>query len=106
MVTQAKMQLKQAEVAFDIEKSNNEAALKSQLMREEFNYNIKLAEMNNGTLTQREEMKEEEKKKRISIQNSQQSKLINQRKNDLPPINFESNEDSLDGFDLSSFEPR
>ena len=24
----------------------------------------------------------------------------------LPPINFESNEDSLDGFDLAEFEPR
>ena len=33
-------------------------------------------------------------------------KLINQRKNNLPPISFESNEDSLDGFDLAEFEPR
>jgi hypothetical protein len=24
----------------------------------------------------------------------------------LPPINFESNEDSLDGFDLAEFDPR
>jgi len=103
---EVKMRVKQAEVAFEIEKMRNEAELKRMLMAEEFNYNIKLAEMNNGTLTQREEMKEEEKKKRISIQNSQQSKLINQRKNNLPPMNFESNEDSLDGFDFSSFEPR
>ena len=34
------------------------------------------------------------------------SELINQRKNNLPPKNFESNEDSLDGFDLAEFEPR
>ena len=27
-------------------------------------------------------------------------------KNNLPPIDFESNEDSLDGFDLAEFEPR
>lgn len=103
---EVKMRVKQAEVAFEIEKMRNEAELKRMLMAEEFNYNLKIAEMNNGTLTQREEMKEEEKKKRISIQNTQQSKLINQRKNDLPPINFESNEDSLDGFDLAEFEPR
>jgi len=32
--------------------------------------------------------------------------LIDQRKNNLPPLNFESNEDSLDGFDLAEFEPR
>jgi hypothetical protein len=42
----------------------------------------------------------------ISQQNTEQSKLITQRKNNLPPQNFESNEDSLDGFDLSEFEPR
>ena len=42
----------------------------------------------------------------ISQQNTEQSQLITQRKNNLPPKNFESNEDSLDGFDLSEFEPR
>lgn len=103
---EVKMRVKQAEVAFEIEKMRNEAELKRMLMAEEFNYNLKIAEMNSGTLTERDKMKEEEKKKRISIQNTQQSKLINQRKNDLPPINFESNEDSLDGFDLAEFEPR
>lgn len=104
--TQAKMQLKQAEVAFDIEKSKNEAMLKSQLMREEYNYNVQLRSLDVGSLTEREKMKEDAKAKRISQQNSEQSKLINQRKNNLPPLNFESNEDSLDGFDLAEFEPR
>ena len=104
--TQAKMQLKQAEIAFDIEKSKNEALLKSQLMREEFQYNLQLRNLEVGSLTEREKMKEEAKAKRISQQNSEQSKLINQRKNNLPPLNFESNEDSLDGFDLAEFEPR
>ena len=96
---QSKMRVKQAEVAF-------EAGLKQQLMGEEFKYNMAIAGLNNQTLTSREMSKEEAKAKRISQQNSEQSKLINQRKNDLPPINFESNEDSLDGFDLSVFEPR
>jgi hypothetical protein len=104
--TQAKMQLKQAEVAFDIEKSKNEAMLKSQLMREEFNYNLQLRSMDVTNLTEREKMKEDAKAKRISQQNTEQSKLINQRKNNLPPLSFESNEDSLDGFDLAEFEPR
>lgn len=104
--TQAKMQLKQAEVAFDIQKMNEEAKMKSQLMAEEFNYNMQLNGIEVGTLTQREQMKEDAKAKRISQQNTEQSKLINQRKNNLPPMNFESNEDSLDGFDLAEFEPR
>ena len=38
--------------------------------------------------------------------NTQQSKMIEQRKRNLPSFNFESNEDSLDGFDLAEFSPR
>ena len=54
----------------------------------------------------REDKREDAKAKRISQQNTEQSKLIDQRKNNLPPMNFESNEDSLDGFDLAEFSPR
>ena len=104
--TQAKMQLKQAEVAFDIQKMNEEAKMKSQLMAEEFQYSMQLHGLEIGTLDKRDQMKEDAKAKRISQQNTEQSKLINQRKNNLPPMNFESNEDSLDGFDLAEFEPR
>ena len=106
METRAKMQLKQAEVAFDIEKGKNEAMLKSQLMREEFNYTLQIRSMEIQDFNQRDKMKEDAKGKRISQQNTEQSKLINQRKNNLPPLSFESNEDSLDGFDLAEFEPR
>jgi hypothetical protein len=104
--TQAKMQIKQAEVAFEIELLKNEAALKEQLMAREFQYQMQLAGVNGQMLKDREDMKETAKSKRISQQNSEQSKLINQRKNNLPPMKFESNEDSLDGFNLAEFEPR
>ena len=103
---QGKMQLKQAEIAFEIEKQNNEAVLKSKLMQEEFNYNIQLRGLDSESLSQREDQREGAKSKRISQANTEQSKLIQQRKNNLPPVNFESNEDSLDGFDLSEFSPR
>jgi len=104
--TQSKMKIKQAEIAFEIEKNKAEAALKSQLMQQEFNYNLQLHGMREQTLAFREDSREEAKSKRISQQNTEQSKLISQRKNNLPPQNFESNEDSLDGFDLAEFEPR
>jgi hypothetical protein len=106
METQAKMQLKQAEVAFDIEKAQNEASLKSQLMREEFDYNVQIRGMEIKEFLDRDKIKEDSKSKRISQQNTEQSKLINQRKNNLPPVSFNSNEDNLDGFDLSEFQPR
>ena len=57
-------------------------------------------------LQEREDQREGAKSERISQQNSEQSKLINQRKNNLPPMTFESNEDSLDGFDFAEFNPR
>ena len=103
---QAKMQLKQAEVAFEIEKLKNEAMLKERLMDKEFSLNMQLRGMESQQLQNREDQREKAKSDRISQQNSEQSKLINQRKNNLPPMNFESNEDSLDGFDLAEFEPR
>ena len=103
---QAKIQLKQMEVEFDIKKMQAQAELKSHLMREEFEYNMQINNMDIGKSTQQDQLKEDAKDKRISLQNTQQSKLINQRKNNLAPLNFESNEDSLDGFDLGEFEPR
>tara|TARA_R110002033_G_scaffold725_2_gene6317 strand:- start:1307 stop:3742 length:2436 start_codon:yes stop_codon:yes gene_type:complete len=104
--TQSKMQLKQAEVSFDMEKMNNEAQLKIALMEREFQYNMQLRNISESALAERETERETAKSDRISQQNTEQSKLINQRKNNLPPQTFESNEDSLDGFDLSEFSPR
>ena len=104
--TQAKMQLKQAEVAFEMQLLEKQSELKSQLMAEEFSYNQQLNGMEVMSLSDREKEREAAKAKRISQQNTEQSKLIDQRKNNLPPLNFESNEDSLDGFDLGEFEPR
>jgi len=104
--TQSKIQIKQAEISFEIEKLNKEAELKSYLMREEFDYSMQVKGLQEASINERDTEKEKAKDKRISIQNTQQSKLINQRKNNLPPMDFESNEDSLDGFDMAEFEPR
>ena len=106
METQAKLQFRQGDIAFEIEKMKQEAMLKSQLMQEEFAINMQLRQMDAQGLQSREDQREKAKSERISQANSEQSKLINQRKNNLPPMNFESNEDSLDGFDLAEFNPR
>jgi hypothetical protein len=104
--TQSKMQIKQAEVAYEIEKMKSEAQLKMELMQLEFQMQMQLKGVEMETTKTKEQLKEEAKDKRISLQNTQQSKLIDQRKNNLPPMTFESNDDSLDGFDLAEFEPR
>tara|TARA_R100001129_G_scaffold73998_1_gene50470 strand:- start:5615 stop:8050 length:2436 start_codon:yes stop_codon:yes gene_type:complete len=106
MEMQTKMQIQQAEAAMEIEKQKNEAALKQQLMAVEFSYQMQLKGMQEKQMDDREKSREEGKSRRIAEQNTQQSKLIEQRKRNLPAIKFESNEDSLDGFDLAEFEPR
>ena len=103
---QAKIQIKQAEIAFEIEKQKNEADLKRQLMQVEFDMNMQLRGMDQSQIDEREKQRETAKSDRISLGNTQQSKMIEQRKRNLPAQNFESNEDSLDGFDLSEFSPR
>ncbi len=106
METQSEMQVAQAKAGFDIERMRGEAQIKSELMRLEFDLNMQLRNVDATALEKREDSKEKAKDGRISKQNTQQSKLIEQRANDLPPVNFESNEDTLDGFDLAEFEPR
>jgi len=103
---QGKMQLKQAEIGFEIEKQKNEAQLKQMLMATEFEYQMQLKGIEQSQLDSREQNREKAKDKRINQQSSNQSQMIEQRKRNSPSINFESNEDSLDGFDFAEFDPR
>ena len=103
---QGKMQLKQAEIGFEIEKQKNEAQLKQMLMATEFDYQMQLKGIEQSNIDAREQSREKAKDKRINQQSSNQSKMIEQRKRNTPSINFESNEDSLDGFDFAEFDPR
>ena len=113
METQAKVELEQKKAEFSVQKMKGEAAIKAELMNLEFSLQMKLKgvdidmkKMEQEGLKKRESQREEAKSSRISQANTEQSKLIEQRKNNLPSVTFESNEDSLDGFDLAEFEPR
>ncbi len=106
MQSQAKMQINDGLIQGQIAKLQREAELKEVLMDKEFSLQMQLRQMEVDALSTRETQREDAKSDRISQQNSEQSNLINQRKNNLPSFNFESNEDSLDGFDLAEFDPR
>tara|TARA_R110000796_G_scaffold18967_2_gene57104 strand:+ start:3214 stop:5649 length:2436 start_codon:yes stop_codon:yes gene_type:complete len=106
METQSAMQIEEAKAQFSVKKMQGEAAIKAELMNLEFQLQMKLKGVEVEGLKSRELQREDAKSQRISQANTEQSKLIEQRKNNLPPVTFESNEDSLDGFDLSEFEPR
>ena len=104
--TQSKIQINQSEMQGLMTKMEREAELKQILMDKEFSLQMQIKGVEANAMKDKEKMKEDAKDKRISKQSTQQSKLIEQRKNNLPPVNFESNEDSLDGFDFAEFNPR
>ena len=81
---------------------------KKALMEQEFQYNMQLKGMEVQNLQQRESQREDRKDERTKLQASQQSELIEQRKNNTPPTNFESGGNDIigGGFDLGSFEPK
>jgi hypothetical protein len=103
---QSKIAIKEAESQYAMQQLQFEVDKKKELMALEFEYNMKLKGIETDSMMKREKEKEKAKDKRVDLQATRQSDLINQRKNNLPPMNFESTEDSMDAFDLSSFEPR
>jgi hypothetical protein len=107
-LTQQKVSFEQAKAQIDAQRLMQEAALKKELMQLEFSMNMQLKGIEvQGRKSELVE-KEDRKDDRTKLQATQQSELINQRKNDLPPKNFESSgNDILSGdFDLGSFDPR
>jgi len=76
-------------------------------MQQEFDYNMQLARVKVDSITQKEKEIEDRKDNRTKMQATQQSKMIDQRKNDLLPTDFESQgDDNLGGFGLEQFAPR
>jgi len=106
-LTQEKVSIEQAKSQFEIQRMQTEAQIKRELMAEEFNYQMQLAQIRANAESGKIAEVEDRKDKRTKIQATQQSELIDQRKNDLLPKDFESQgNDSLGGFNLEQFSPR
>jgi hypothetical protein len=108
ILTENKVKMGQAQTQFDIQKLEREAAIKKELMLHEFQLNVKLKEMDLQVINDKDKYREDRKDERTKIQASQQSELIEQRKNNTPPKNFESTMgfDNLGGFGLEQFDPK
>ena len=105
---QTKAQLEQMKAQIDQQKMQAEVQMKKELMALEFQYNMQLKGLETENQKSKEAQKEDRKDERTKIQASQQSELIDQRKNDSPPKNFESSGNDIlgGGFGLGTFEPR
>jgi hypothetical protein len=105
-LTAEKVAIEQAKANFEMQRMQAEAQIKKELMATEFQYNIQLAQAAGAATQQKEKEIEDRKDKRVKIQGTQQSELIEQRQNQGMPKNFESQgNDVMGGFDLSSFDP-
>ena len=106
-LTAEKVSIEQAKSQFEIQRMQTEAQIKRELMAEEFQYSIQLAQAQMGAAQAKEQEIEDRKDKRIKMQGTQQSELINQRQTDGLPKDFESSgNDVLGGFGLEQFGPR
>ena len=108
VITQNQMQLEQTKSQLETEKMMKEAQLKKELMNHEFQLNMQIEQMKANTAKASEDNKENRKDERTKIQASQQSELIDQRKSNKPPKNFESSGNDImgGGFGMNAFEPR
>ena len=107
ILTESTLQIEQGKSQFSIQKLQQEAEIKKQLMELEFQFNMQLTTAQSENKRKTETQKEDRKDERTKIQATQQSELINQRQNDLLPTDFESKGfDNLGGFGLEQFTPR
>ena len=94
-LTAEKVNFEQAKSQFEIQRMQTEAEIKRELMAEEFNYQLQLEQMKTQRETMREQEIENRKDKRTRIAGTQQSQMIDQRKNNLLPINFEQQDGDM-----------
>lgn len=99
-LTQETVNVEQAKSQFEIQRMQTEAEIKKQLMETQFQYDMQLAQIKMQTIDKNLQAAEDRKDARTKIQATQQSELIDQRKNNSLPKDFENQDSGFSG-DLS-----
>jgi hypothetical protein len=103
-LAQTEIQIEQAKSQFEIQRMEQEALIKKQIMAEQFQYDLQLAQQQNARVSEKEQFIEDRKDKRTKLQATQQSEMISQRQNDGLPTDFENQAtEDLSGFGLNQF---
>ena len=115
--TQSELVVEQAKTQGKIAEIDAERQAKSQLMQQEFEYNMTLKGIDTETRLHENRFKEDRKDQRQDRQNSQSSKIQEQKANNLPAqdfendvpqqnLSFESSEDNISGgVEMGELEP-
>ena len=88
-ISGSKVQFEQANNQMEIQRMELASQLKQQEMQMQHQFDMQIKQMDMEAVGQKEQMIEDRKDKRIKMEGTQQSQMIDQRKNDLLPINFE-----------------
>ena len=88
-LTQETVNIEQAKSQFEIQRLQTEAEIKKQLMQLQFQYDMQLAQLKEQVINKNLQEAENRKDNRTKIQATQQSELIDQRKNNTLPKDFE-----------------
>jgi hypothetical protein len=88
-LTAANVQYEQAKAQMEIKKLETQSQIKRQEMEIQHMYDMELKRMEVEAMKQKEDMIEDRKDKRIKMEGTQQSKMIEQRKMNLMPTDFE-----------------
>mgnify|MGYP003674641506 FL=1 len=88
-LVQSDVQLEQAKSQMEIQRMQTASQIKQQEMQIQFEYDMQLKEAELKAMSEKEALIENRKDKRIKIEGNQQSQMIDQRNNDLMPIDFE-----------------
>jgi len=91
-LAETQIQIEQAKSQFEIQRMEQDLQIKQQIMAKEFEYDVKLKQMDVDAMGKKESLIENRKDKRTQLQATQQSKMIQQRQDDLPPTDFEGGE--------------
>jgi hypothetical protein len=89
VITEQKIQLAKAESDFELQQMQQKAQIDQQLLNLRYTYDMQLKQMEVQSRVQREQMIEDRKDNRTKLEGTQQSEMIDQRKNDLLPIDFQ-----------------
>jgi hypothetical protein len=88
-LAQTEIQIEQAKNQMEIQRLQTAFQIKQQEMQIQHQFDLELKQMEVQAMQQKEALIEDRKDKRIKIEGNQQSQMIDQRNNDLMPIDFE-----------------
>jgi hypothetical protein len=95
-IAESKVKLAEAQTTYDIKKLEKEAAIKKELMQYEFDLAMKIKQMELDILNSKDKYKEDRKDERTKLQATQQSRLIDQRKNNGSPQDFKQEQQTFE----------